>query len=219
MRKKLVIIVLAFAAVIFVVSPVWNIGNLELNGAVRAFKRVLDVIIVRTDGKENIMVVPNSDVCFVWWSSDAHLYVDPVPFIDAGLDIEQIPKSRYISFTNKMYGYSNVFWEYGEEITPDLEWTAIFVVLDEFKTLVDKNRSALNYHAALDLYSLDFGGGDMFMWAKDMSANDMDVVFALNPEPLINAGVDPAKVDGWVYEKVQTKGGELYKFLKAYNLK
>jgi len=32
--------------------------------------------------------------------------------------------------------------------------------------------------------------------------NDKDIVFVLNPEPLIAAGVDPKAVDGWVFARV-----------------
>ncbi len=38
------------------------------------------------------------------------------------------------------------------------------------------------------------GNGNMFEWAKDMQKNDKDIVFVLNPQPFIDAGVDPAKV-------------------------
>jgi hypothetical protein len=70
----------------------------------------------------------------------------------------------------------------------------------------------------------------MFEWAKDFSTNtvtkenqDKDIVFVLNPEPLISAGVDPAKVKGWSYGEVTVdmdgKQTEVYKFLKAADLK
>jgi len=48
-------------------------------------------------------------------------------------------------------------------------------------------------------------------------------VFVLNPEPLLKAGVDPAKITGWVFTKipVKDKSGktvEVDKFVKPYDL-
>jgi hypothetical protein len=64
----------------------------------------------------------------------------------------------------------------------------------------------------------------MFEWAKDMSANDKDIVFVLNPKPFIDAGVDPDRVEGWVFARVTVddesgKPVELDKFLKPFNLR
>ena len=47
-----------------------------------------------------------------------------------------------------------------------------------------------------------------------MDKNDKDIVFVLNPQPFIKAGVDPNKIDGWIYAKV----GEDYKLLKPFDL-
>lgn len=57
-----------------------------------------------------------------------------------------------------------------------------------------------------------------------MDKNDKDMVFALNPEVFIQAGVDPQKVEGWVFAKVETmdmngKDKEVDKFLKPFDLK
>lgn len=52
---------------------------------------------------------------------------------------------------------------------------------------------------------------------------DKDIVFVLNPEPLISAGADPEKVEGWVYTQVEVeengKTEQVWKFLKPFNLK
>jgi len=70
----------------------------------------------------------------------------------------------------------------------------------------------------------------MFEWAKDMKVNwydnsnqDKDIVFVLNPEPLIAAGVDIEHVDGWAYAQVQVeengKMEQVWKLLKPFDLK
>lgn len=82
---------------------------------------------------------------------------------------------------------------------------------------------------ALDHYGIMLGDGNMFEWAKNLNTNtvngqiqDKDIVFVLNPEPLIAAGVDPQKVEGWVYAQVTAedhgKKMEVYKFLKPFQL-
>jgi hypothetical protein len=43
--------------------------------------------------------------------------------------------------------------------------------------------------------------------------------FVLNPEPLIAAGVDPEKAEGWIYARVPADDGDVWKFLKVFDLK
>jgi hypothetical protein len=64
----------------------------------------------------------------------------------------------------------------------------------------------------------------MFEWAKDMGTNDKDMVFVLNPEPFIAAGVDPGKIAGWAFAKVTVddengKPIEVDKILKPFDLR
>ena len=81
----------------------------------------------------------------------------------------------------------------------------------------------------MDHYGVILGDGNMFEWAKDMLTNgygnsvqDKDIVFVLNAEPLIAAGVDPNNVEGWVYAQVlvDTNGRteQAWKFLKPFDL-
>ena len=49
------------------------------------------------------------------------------------------------------------------------------------------------------------------------------MVFVLNPEPLKAAGVDPAKIKGWIFTKIPVKDSvgkdvQVDKFVKPYNL-
>ncbi|MDR3325447.1 MAG: hypothetical protein LBS82_05645, partial [Spirochaetaceae bacterium] len=67
------------------------------------------------------------------------------------------------------------------------------------------------------------GGGNLFEWAKDMSVNDKDIVFVLNPEPFIAAGTDPNAIDGWAFAPVTVddengKPVVVDKLLKPFNL-
>ena len=86
-------------------------------------------------------------------------------------------------------------------------------------------RDRIGYHEELDHYGIALGGGNMFEWAKDLAKNDKDLVFVLNPEPFVKAGLDPSKLaGGWAYGKVTVKDDKgklmkLDKLLKPYNLK
>lgn len=96
--------------------------------------------------------------------------------------------------------------------------------LDFFKKIVETHRDSIGYHEKLDHYGVALGNGNMFEWAKDINTNDKDIVFVLNPQPFIEAGVDPSKVEGWAFAKVevkdeQGKAVEVDKFLKPFDLK
>lgn len=149
---------------------------------------------------------------------DAAIEFDATPFINAGLDTTKLSTDiySYDKASNKL----KIAAELGSPKTAAKSDTK---VTDSFAQLVDTNREAIGYHAKLDHYGVALGNGNMFEWAKDLSTNDKDMVFVLNPQPLIDAGVDPAKVTDWVFTKVpvmdeNNKEIEVDKFLKPYQL-
>jgi len=133
------------------------------------------------------------------------------PFVEAGLDTELLPEYMEVSDATITIGMKNNGYESSENAN------------DAFEELVANNRDAIGYHAALDHYGVALGNGNMFEWAKDTSTNDKDIVFVLNPQPFIDAGVDVTQVEGWVFAKVETmedgKKVEVDKLLKPYDLK
>ncbi|MDR1101588.1 MAG: hypothetical protein LBL34_04470 [Clostridiales bacterium] len=91
-------------------------------------------------------------------------------------------------------------------------------------------RENIGYHTAMDHYNIDLGDGNLFEWAKDVQTNgttgenqDKDVVFVLNPEPFIAAGVDPNNVDGWAYAQVSVDINgtptDIWKFLRPFDIR
>lgn len=151
-------------------------------------------------------------------SPDAAIKFDAAPFISAGLDAAKLPTDIYTydQASNKI----KVAVELG---TPAKAAKADIAAVDSFKLLVDTKREAIGYHAKLDHYGVALGNGNMFEWAKDMSTNDKDMVFVLNPEPFIAAGVDTAKLQDWAFAKVEVmdennKPIQVEKFLKPYEL-
>lgn len=149
---------------------------------------------------------------------DAVVEFDADPFLKAGLDMEKLPQDQYKfdSTTGKIvmpYEFGQAKFNYKNDPT----------ALETFKNIVDNYRNTIGYHAELDHYGIDLGKGNMFEWAKDLETNDKDIVFVLSPQPFIDAGVDPSKVEGWVFAKVNMmdmgeKDQSVDKFLKPFNL-
>jgi hypothetical protein len=164
---------------------------------------------------------PDEDAAFIWVPDfsqsgmyDVMLVFNKQPFEDAGLDIAKLPEDFTIIDDKIMVGIKlgTEKAHYSGEPTP----------LASYEQIVDLKRDYIGYHGALDHYNVNVGNGNLFEWAKDMSKNDKDIVFVLNPEPFIQAGVTPDLVDGWVFTKVPVdvngKPTEVDKFLKPFNL-
>jgi hypothetical protein len=196
--------------------------------AVTSFEAVLDVSkdkVSSNDAANSWTLQSPAGENFSWskdFSSDkpdASVDFDAAPFIKAGLDVSKLPSDKYVydQTTGRItmpYELSQDKFTYSGEATP----------IDSFKKIVETNRKAIGYHEVLDHYGVGLGNGNMFEWAKDMSTNDKDIVFVLNPQPFIDAGVDPSKVTEWVFAKVEitdenNNKKQVDKFLKPYNLK
>lgn len=179
-----------------------NVAEDEMNGG---------WALTSTDGSER----------FIWskdYSSgqphDLMLEFEAQPFIDAGLDAAKLPAGILIE--DKIMVGSKLG---DEELTYDGGATP----LASYEKLVDLYRDRVKYHADLDHYGVEVGGGNMFEWAKDMGTNDKDIVFVVDPKMFTDAGVDPAKVEGWVFAKVKVmdeagKPIEVDKFLKPFSI-
>ncbi len=161
---------------------------------------------------------PDGGAKFIWrgdWSEnslDALLVLDAAPFLAAGLDAAKLPEA---------YAYD------GETIAVGVDLGAQAAQgdatpLGAYERIVRLAPDAIGYHSDMDHFGVSMGDGNMFEWAKDLRANDKDIVFALNPEPLIAAGVDPDAVEGWAFAKVSMHEGgktvEVDKLLKPFNL-
>ena len=174
------------------------------------------------------LAAPDGQARFIWSDDtsqsplhDAMLAADAQPFIDAGLDTAKLPET-YATYDGLLVvgmKYGQAKYAYTGEATP----------LAAYRRLIAQYPDALNYHASLDHFGIKVGGGNLFEWAKDIAKNtttgavqDKDIVFVMNPDPLIAAGVDPAKVQGWAYAQVQVmeNGSTLsvYKFLKPFDI-
>jgi hypothetical protein len=191
--------------------------------AVTSFGQVLQAADVSADPTYGgwSLSAPDQSARFFWSSDfsvsaphDVMMEVAAQPFVSAGLDPAKLPAGMYLD------GKIMVGQVLGDQAFPD---SVKKTGLASFTELEKLKRSVIGYHETLDHYGVDLGNGNKFEWAKDMAKNDKDIVFVLDPKMLVDAGVDPAKVTGWVFAKVAMKDDtgkpiELDKFLKPFNL-
>ncbi|MDF2539184.1 MAG: uncharacterized protein K0S76_2205 [Herbinix sp.] len=223
MKKKLLLSVLSLSALI----GLSGCNKLDVVGdtSVKSFDAVLKTaeyqLAIDEANNSWSLTAPDQSVRFVWSSDysktqnyDAFLETDAKPFIDAGLDASKLPEGMLVG--DKII----VGTEFGND---KLTYEGDVTALKSYEQIVKLYRDSVKYHAALDHYGVDLMNGNMFEWAKDMSKNDKDIVYVLNPQVFIEAGVDPQKVEGWVFAKVETmddkgKKIEVDKFLKPFDL-
>lgn len=224
LKKKIAMVtsMVAIATILSACSQADVIGNM----AITSFEEVLEVRKdqVTFDQSKNSWVLEAPTGEYFEYNKDfggnlpdAVVEFDAAPFVSAGLDISKLSTNQYVydDTTDRIrmiFEKSQDSFQYNEEAT----------ALDTFKKIVKTNRASIGYHADMDHYGITLGDGNMFEWAKDMSKNDKDIVFVLNPQPFIDAGVDPSSVEGWVYGKVKVdhkgKMVEVDKLLKPFDL-
>lgn len=216
-RMMLIAGVLALLLTIAACSQLDVIGN----HSVTAFEEVLNALPDQVSYDEAYhgwsLTAPDGSARFIWtddWSKsepDAMLAVDAEPFLIAGLNPGLLPED-YVYQDGALLVGRNLGDDETEADTP----------LSAYRLIVQNSRGALGYHMAMDHFGVDLRFG-MFEWAKDMAETDKDIVFVLNPEPLIAAGVNPNAVDGWAFGEVEVhqngKQVKVEKFLKPFDLK
>ena len=240
MRKNVkIILALGIAAVAVAALLIFILrtagGDLDVIGreSVTSFDTVLKAMPDRVKPDEVngmwSLEAPDGTVRFIWSENyarsaqrDVMLELDAKPFVDAGLDPSKLP-ANYASYD----GMLMVGTKLGND---ELKYNGDPTPLAAYEQIVAKYRTSINYHTALDHYGVKLGDGNMFEWAKNLEKNtvangnqDKDIVFVMNPEPLIAAGVDPEKVEGWVYAEVSVeedgKPVNVFKFLKPYDIR
>lgn len=223
MKKKITFVAMTLLLLLLLAACAGTdvVGNESISSFEEVLTAMPDKIAADELNGGWVLNSPDGSERFIWskdFSSgiphDVMLEFDAKPFIDAGLDRNKLPAEMLIG--DKIM----VGTELGdEELTYDGEATP----LSSYEKIVEFKREQIKYHADLDHYGIDVGDGNVFEWAKDMVTNDKDIVFVLNPQMFIDAGVDPSKVDGWLFAKVKVmnedgKPMEVDKFLKPFDI-
>ncbi|MDR0720334.1 MAG: hypothetical protein LBF78_11925 [Treponema sp.] len=221
-------VLLPIVPLILSLAALGSCGKLDVvgSGSVESFEKLLEKT-PRPAGPDETnggwsLAAPDGSVRFIWsWNYaespryDVMLEFDAAPFIAAGLDPQRLPGN--FSFAN---GRIAVGTKLGTET---LAYQGEATPLASYRHIVKLKREAVGYHMAMDHYGVNLGGGNLFEWAKDMDANDKDIVFVLDPAPLIAAGADPARIAGWTFTKVTVddengKAVQVDKVLKPFDL-
>ncbi len=222
MFKKLTLTALILAA-LFVLASCTQldvVGTESVNSFEKLMAATTNLVMEDEMNGGWSLKAPDGTVRFIWSKDfskspihDVMLELDATPFVNAGLDVSKLPAGM---------AYDNMLMVGTKLGTQAITYSGEATPLASFKKIVELKRENIKYHAALDHYGVDLGGG-AFEWAKDLSTNDKDIVFVLDPKMLVEAGVDPAKVEGWVFAKVKVddangKPIEVDKFLKPFSL-
>lgn len=151
---------------------------------------------------------------------DVEFLFDAAPFLAAGLDPSKLPSSGDVVYSITPDAHLRIAFDLGPQ---PLSADSSASLASLFKDIVRTRRDRIGYHEKLDHYGIKLGNGNMFEWARDMAKNDKDIVWVLNPDPFIQAGVDPAKVQGWAFAKVELKDDAgkailVDKLLRPYNI-
>jgi hypothetical protein len=181
--------------------------------AVRAFGEVITAFpAVEYEPSRWRVDAPDGGATMAFDNGSMTLLVDAAPFIAAGADMSMIENSGTHNLNEEI---TSIWFDTPgfDMLNENVQATA----LEQFKEDVAYSRQYLAYHGAMDHYNIDFGDGNMFEWAKDMATNDKDIVFALNPQPFIDAGADVNNIEGWTFATVPTDDGEADKLIKAFD--
>lgn len=180
-----------------------NIVNFQLDDATKFY--------TLTSPDNQVIFSISSDIAFTT-PFDYKMEIDATPFIDAGLDTSLLAEGVFVD--NKIV--------FGHDLGN--EGVNVQDVVPAFESVVRIDPSLVGYHEALDHYGLSIGDGNAFEWASDFSTNDKDIVFILNPQTFIDAGVDVKAIEGWVFAEVEVMGADgkmtmVEKLLKPFEIK
>ena len=151
---------------------------------------------------------------------DVEFTFDAAPFITAGLDVEKLPAIEGMKYEVENGRFMLHFELGNDSFAPD----AAKSFKATFAEIIRTQSSRIGYYENLDHYGIQLGNGNMFEWAKDMAKNDKDIIWVLNPEPLMAAGLDPGKIKGWIFAKergIDESGKAIFvdKLLKPFNIR
>ncbi|MDD3341069.1 MAG: hypothetical protein PHN72_02570 [Bacilli bacterium] len=193
------------------------------NDSVKAFQKVANAsensVITDTQKNHFILTTKDKETQFIWSkdikkneSYSIKMAFSLEPFEKAGLDIEKLP--------SKTIQNNKIVIERTFKAKTSLEESK--TATNSYKNIMELNRESIKYHESLDHYGIDFMNGNMLEWARDIEKNDKDLVFVLNPEPFIKAGVNVNQIEGWSYTKVSHmdhgKTVKVYKLIKSFSL-
>jgi hypothetical protein len=129
------------------------------------------------------------------------------PLVEAGLDINKLDKNEWLyepaakdssgnDLPNRLIRPYNV---------SDKKQTSNGSE-DSMRRLLKEDPSIIKYHEAQNHFRLLLGNGNEVQWTEELGKNDADMIFVLNAEPLVKAGLDVNKLEGsgWVFREASS---------------
>ena len=189
--------------------------NAERKDAARAFGDVIDLYSVEEYAPHRWRLAAPDETAWVAFDNmSIAMVVDADPFIAAGADLSKLGNvaEHYLNQGEESIYFPSPSFDMLNQHIKDSP-TAQFE--HDLKAL----RKYISFNKATGSYSLSCGEGNTFEWAQDINGAHSDIVFALNPEPLIAAGVDPENVEGWdyvqVFIEINGKTEQVWRFQKT----
>jgi hypothetical protein len=177
-------------------------------GAQQAWVKMLAVADVGDEEQWWRLTAPDGEAKLKWRADAVMISVDAAPLVAVGLDVTQL--------TNVENG-ELVWYLMGEGLAQKKTTPAL-----DGASMIERQRAAIGYHAALGHFGVTVTDGNLFEWAADMASNDKDIVWALDPEPLRAAGARLDEVAGWalalVPVDVDGETRQVEKLLKPFDL-
>ncbi|MDF2556932.1 MAG: hypothetical protein K0R71_760 [Bacillales bacterium] len=154
---------------------------------------------------------------------DFAMVMSAKPFLDAGLDPKKLNDSNYVF---KPKGIESGMKTPDLLIHPfnlnDKKQTAQGSK-DSFRRLLKEDINLVKYHKGMKHYRLLLNDGFEVQWTEKLGLTNADMVFIIEANPLIDAGLDTSKLDGtgWIFKKAEKDemGNHPNRLVKIYDLK
>ena len=180
--------------------------------ALTAFDSVMTALPAESKDGWFQIAAPDGGAIFAFSNDGASLAVDASPFIAAGLDAGALDNVFESVFYQRDLGFSLPGWDMLNQNIKDTAY-------EQFKA--DMKYFNVRYNDATGCYSIDFEQA-MFVWSDEITCGERCIIFLLDPEPLLAAGVDPGLVNGWNYVQtsiaVKNEVEQLWRFQKKVDL-
>ncbi len=147
--------------------------------------------------------IPTMEGDFATTGMEGFMEVDGKEFLRAGLDPERL-MSKVVSYSPEN-GTLLIRRTLKDIPRKDFRKGTASDMTGLMKLVLDSNRKVLGYHMDLEHFGFNFGEGFTFEWAKDEEKNDKDLVWVLNAEPLIAAGLNVDSLETWIFLKDKNK--------------
>lgn len=158
--------------------------------------------------------------------ADLAMVVLADPLVNAGLDVSKLDKNEWlyepagkddkgVDLPNRLIKPYNV---------SDKKQTSNGSE-DSMRRILKADTNIIKYHEKQQHYGLKLGEGNEVQWTEKLGLNDADMIFVLNAEPLVKAGLDVNKLEGsgWVFKPASDDDGGMGansdQIVKIYDIK